>query len=165
MPSDMYINFEGIPGEVTTGDHVGWIEVQSYSHGISMAINESTVSAGSRSSGRANLQDFTFSKMMDKSSVTLNAYCVTGKTVPTVTCDLTRAGEGKQEVFMTYTLSGVLISSISAGGSNGSGSVPMETVSLAFGKIVWKYMPTSGMDGKQATKIESTYDLTTLKKT
>lgn len=164
MPSDMYIKFDGIPGEVTTDDHKEWIEVLSYSHGVSMAINESTVSAGSRSAGRANMQDFSFVKMMDKSSVTLNANCVTGKSIPTVTIDLTRAGEGKQEVFMTYTLSGVLISSISAGGSGGGG-VPTENVSLAFGKIVWKYMPTSGMDGKQGSKQEATYDLTTLKKT
>ena len=102
--------------------------------------------------------------MMDKASVTLNANCVTGKSIPTVQIDLTRAGEGKQEVFMTYTLSGVLISSISAGGSGG-GDVPTESVSLAFGKIVWKYMPTSGMTGAQGSKQEATYDLTTLKKT
>ena len=49
MPSDTYIKFDGIPGEVTTDDHKEWIEVLSYSHGVSMAINESTVSAGSRS--------------------------------------------------------------------------------------------------------------------
>ena len=163
MPSDTYINFSDIPGEVTTADHAGWIEVLSFSHGCSMAINESTVSAGSRSSGRANVADFSFVKMMDKASVPLTFNCVTGKTTPTVTVDLTRSGEGKQEVYMTYTLSGVLVSSISVGA--GGDGVPTESVSLAFGKISWKYLPTSGMDGTQATKIEKTFDMTTLKAT
>ena len=162
MPSDTYIKFEGIPGEVTTADHKEWIEVLSYSHGVSMSINESTVSAGSRSAGRANMADFSFVKHMDKASVPLNSSCVTGKSIPTVTVDLTRAGEGKQEVYMTYTLSGVLVSSISVGA--GGDGVPTESISLAFGKIVWKYMPTSGMDGSQAQKQEVTYDLTQLKK-
>ena len=163
MPSDTYINFSDIPGEVTTSDHVGWIEVLSFSHGASMAINESTVSAGSRSSGRANVADFSFVKMMDKASVPLTYNCVTGKTTPTVTVDLTRTGEGKQEVYMTYTLTGVLVSSISVGA--GGDGVPTESVSLAFGKIAWKYLPTSGMTGAQATKIEHSFDMTTLKGT
>ena len=161
MPSDTYINFSTIPGEVTTADHAGWIEVLSFSHGASMAINESTVSAGSRSAGRANVADFSFVKMMDKASVPLTFNCVTGTSVPTVTVDLTRAGEGKQEVYMTYTLSGVLISSISVGA--GGDGVPTESVSLAFGKITWKYLPTSGMDGKQASPVIKGFDMTTLK--
>ncbi len=163
MASDTYIKFDNIPGEVTTADHKEWIEVLSYSHGVSMAINESTVSAGSRSSGRANVSDFSFVKMMDKASVLLTDSCVRGATIPTVTVDLTRSGEGKQEVYMTYTLSGVLVSSISVGA--GGDGVPTESVSLAFGKISWKYLPTSGMDGKQATKVEKTFDMTTLKAT
>ena len=163
MPSDTYINFSDIPGEVTTSDHVGWIEVLSFSHGCSMAINESTVSAGSRSSGRANVADFSFVKMMDKASVPLNYNCVTGKTTPTVTVDLTRAGEGKQEVYMTYTLTGVLVSSISVGA--GGDGVPTESVSLAFGTIAWKYLPTSGLTGAQAKQVYHTFDMTTLKAT
>ncbi len=163
MPSDTYINFSDIPGEVTTDGHAGWIEVLSYSHGASMAINESTVSAGSRSSGRANVSDFSFVKMMDKASVPLTYNCVTGKTTPTVTVDLTRSGEGKQEIYMTYTMTGVLVSSISVGA--GGDGVPTESVSLAFGKIEWKYLPTSGMDGSQAKQIYHTFDMTTLKGT
>ncbi len=164
MPSDMYINFTGIPGEVTTADHKEWIEVLSYSHGVSMAINESTVTSGSRSSGKANWADFSFTKAMDKATPGLQYYCATGKSIPTVQFDATRAGEGKQEVFLTLKFEGVLISAYSAGGSNGGG-VPIESLSLAYGKYTWTYLPTSGMTGAQAQKVEHSYDLTTMKGT
>lgn len=156
----MYIKFDGVDGEVTTTAHAGWIEVTSYSHGVAMAINESTVSAGSRSAGRAQVSDFSFTKMMDKASVPLTFACITGKSYPTITMEITRSGEGKQETYMTYKLEGALISSVSVGGA-GEG-VPSESVTLAPAKLTWTYMPTSGKTGAQAKKVENSIDLTTL---
>ena len=67
MASDMYMKLQGIDGDSTDEKHPKWIELLSYSVGHSLLM-DGTKSKGTRSSGKANFQDFTIAKQMDSTS-------------------------------------------------------------------------------------------------
>ncbi len=57
MPYDMYLQIDGIKGDSTDDAHKDWIEVVSYSHGISQPSGASLSAEGAHSGGRADHQD------------------------------------------------------------------------------------------------------------
>ena len=67
MAVDMFMKVEGVDGESTDDAHDKWIEILSYSHGVSQPV--SGVSAtGGRTGGRADFQDFTIVKTIDNAT-------------------------------------------------------------------------------------------------
>jgi type VI protein secretion system component Hcp len=65
---------------------------------------------------------------------------------------------------MEYKLTDAMISGVNVGGaSHGDGGVPIEEVSLVFGKIDWKYT-VIGTDGKAAGNVAAGWDLKANKK-
>lgn len=164
MPFDAFIQFDGIEGESTDDKHKGWIEIQSYGFGAQQSQSGTASSSGGLSSARVNIQNFTFTHNLDKSSPKLFEACCTGKTIPKVTINLNRAG-GDKVKYMEYKLADVLIASVGRGGDAGNDNqdVPMESVSLAFGKIEMTYTKV-GMDGKAAGNTSAGWDLKANKK-
>nr|NIS53628.1 type VI secretion system tube protein Hcp [Phycisphaerae bacterium]NIU11189.1 type VI secretion system tube protein Hcp [Phycisphaerae bacterium]NIU59045.1 Hcp1 family type VI secretion system effector [Phycisphaerae bacterium]NIW95363.1 Hcp1 family type VI secretion system effector [Phycisphaerae bacterium] len=57
MPGDVFLQIEGIPGESTDEKHKDWIEILSYSHGVSQSGAGSRSSGGAATSGRCDHQD------------------------------------------------------------------------------------------------------------
>ena len=92
MAFDAFIKIEGIPGESTDDKHKDWIEVLSYSTGVSQPSAGSASSGGGASSERADFQDFSIVKTLDKASPKLALACARGEHIPTVTLELCRAG-------------------------------------------------------------------------
>ena len=48
MPFDAFLQIEGVPGESTDENHLDWIEILSYSHGVSQPGSGSVSSGGAR---------------------------------------------------------------------------------------------------------------------
>jgi type VI secretion system secreted protein Hcp len=139
MSADMFLKIEGIDGESTDDAHDKWIEVLSYSLGVSQPV--SGVSAtGGRTGGRADFQDLTITKTIDNSTPDLNIKCASGEHVPKIELELCLA-TGDKHTFMKYTLEDCIVTSISPGGSTGGETKPLENVSFAYGKIKWEYTP------------------------
>ena len=65
MPADIFIQINGIPGESTDDKHKDWIEVQSYSHGVSQMGSGERSTGGAATGGRCDHQDFSIVKGMD----------------------------------------------------------------------------------------------------
>lgn len=149
----LYIN--GLPGESTDDEHEGWIEVLSYSHGISQSA------AISRIAGRSEHQSFTVVKQLDKTSPKLALYCCSGTHIPEVILELCYA-TGDRLRFMEYTLSDVIVNSVNPSGSVESGvALPLEEVSFNYGRIEWKYTERDPDTGKAKGNVEANWDLTT----
>ena len=58
MAFDAFLKIDGVPGESTDDKHKDWIEVLSYSTGVSQKSSGSASTAGGASAERADFQDF-----------------------------------------------------------------------------------------------------------
>jgi type VI secretion system secreted protein Hcp len=163
MAFDAFIQLEGIKGESTDDKHKDWIEILNFGFGASQPQSSTASTAGNLGSARVNIQAFTFTKHLDIASPKLFEYCCTGKTVPTVTINLNRAG-GDKSKYMEYKLTDCIITSVGKGGdSKADHDVPVEAVSIAFGKIELTYTKI-GIDGKAAGNASAGWDLKANKK-
>lgn len=158
MAYDAYLKIEGVPGEATDAKHKEWIEILSYSHGVSQMASSSASTAGGRSSERCDHQDFSIVKSLDAASPKLNLFCCNGKHIGAITVSISRATGDKQQ-YMEYKLSDVIVSSVQIGGNSGGGdSVPTEQVSFNYGKIEWTYTKTDHKTGKSGGNVASHWD-------
>lgn len=153
MAVDMYMEIEGIPGEATDEAHTEWMQLLSYSHGLSQPVS-GTSGTGGTTGGRADFQDFTAVKVIDMASPDLAIYCASGTHIPIITVELCLA-TGDKHTFMKYVIEDVIVSSISQDGSSDSVEVrPTEVVTFAYGKLQWEYTPidNTGAPGAASTR-------------
>jgi len=163
MAFDCFLKIDGIDGESTDDKHKDWIELLSFSHGISQPATGSAARAGARTAERCLLEDFSIVKTLDKASPKLALNCCNGKHIDDVTLELCRAGGDKQK-FMEYKLSDVIVSSVKPGGSaQGAEALPLEEVSFNYGKIEWTYTETDPVTGKPVGDVSAHWDLVTNK--
>ncbi len=123
--ADMFLKIEGVDGESTNAAHKGWIEIQSWSWGVSQL--GSGGAGGGFAAGRLT-GHVTLIKRIDKASPLLFKRCSDGTVLPLVTIELTRGGT---ETYLKYELKEVLVSSIAHGDVDGDGA-PDETITLDF---------------------------------
>ena len=163
MAFDCFLKIDGVPGESTDDKHADWIELLSFSHGVSQPGSGSVSSGGARSAERCDHQDFSVVKSLDKASPKLKLFCCNGKHVASIKMELCRATESKQK-YMEYVLSDVIVSSVRPGGSSEGGeALPLEEVSFNYGKIEWIYTETDHKTGKPAGDVKAEWDLVTNK--
>lgn len=107
------------------------IPVYSWSWGATQTGDSSV--GGGGGAGKVQMQDFHFTKTVDKSSPSLFQACATGKHFPTATFVARKKGEGQQD-YMVVKFSDLLVSSYQTGGSAGD-TIPMESISLNFASV------------------------------
>ena len=127
---DMFLKIADIEGDSTSEKHKGWIDVMSYSWGATLPIDRT--SGGGGSTGRTQVQDFSFVKMPDSASPRLMQKVCNGQHITEATLSLVKSGDNPQE-FMKIKMNDVIISSYQTGGS--AGMLPGEQVSFSFTKI------------------------------
>ncbi|MGC1548896.1 MAG: type VI secretion system tube protein Hcp, partial [Rhodanobacter sp.] len=136
---DMHLKLTG--GDVTfTGEskhtkHKDEVQVLAWSWGMSQSGSFGHGSGGG--AGKANVQDISITKYLDKSTTSFMKALVTGAHIDTVVLAVSKAG-GKQEDYLTVTLTSVMVTSYSTGGSGGEDMLT-ENISLGFAKYEVKY--------------------------
>jgi type VI secretion system secreted protein Hcp len=141
MPFAGFLKIDGIDGESTDSKHAGQIEVLSFSHGLSQAAGAASSRTGGVTGSRVDINDFNFTKVLDKASPNLSKYCANGKHIPKIVFELTSADE-QAHTYMKYTMTDAVISAVRYGGSgNSEGTRPLEEVAFRFSKIEWQYTP------------------------
>ena len=147
MAFDIFLQIDGIKGDSTDDTHKDWIEVLSFSTGVSQAIGGATSAQGALTGGRADIRDFSIVKRLDSASPVLASHCCSGKHIPNIKLKICRA-MGEKTVFMVYDLKDSIVSRITTRGAGQSEDpIPMEEVSLRFGEIHWSYTPTDPTGG------------------
>jgi len=155
----MFLNVDGIPGESTDDEHADCIEVLSFNMGVTQSASAS--SRGGASSERADFQDFAIVKLLDKASPKLAIACADGTHISEVILVLRRTGGDKLQ-FMEYKLTDCIVSSVSASGSvmtQGSATLPFETVTFNYAKIEWTYTQQKRADGSGGGNVAAGWDL------
>jgi type VI secretion system secreted protein Hcp len=132
MAADIFIKFDGVEGESTDGQFKNHCEVLSFSWGLSQAVS---FTGGGMGAGKANFQDFSFTKQMDASSTRLMQRCATGEHFKKVEVFARKAG-GKQMVYLKFLFEECLITNYQTGSS---GEIASENVTVAFGKVKIEY--------------------------
>jgi type VI secretion system secreted protein Hcp len=159
MAFDCFLKIDGIDGESTDGAHAKWIEILSFSHGMSQPPSSVVSSSGGAGSGRVTMQDFSVVKHLDSASPKLALACCTGQHIPSVKIEVCRAG-GDKVKYMEYKMSTVMVSSVRPGGSAHAGDeVPLEEVAFNFGKIEWTYTHQDRGTGGGSGNISGGWDL------
>ena len=90
----------------------------------------------------------------------LNQGCCEGTAYPQVDIIIGRNDGGAVVELMRYTMKNALISSISIGG--GGGDKPVETVTLNYNQITWKYTAQKPEVGKEGN-VDGKWSLSTNK--
>jgi type VI secretion system secreted protein Hcp len=135
MAVDMFLELDGIKGESVDKTHKDKIDVLAWSWGLS---NSGTFHSGSGGgAGKANFQDISITKYIDKASSDLMFHCASGKHIAKGTLFVRKAGEKPLE-YLVFKFDKILVSSVSSGGSQGEERLT-ENVSLNFAKVAVEY--------------------------
>ena len=153
--ADYFLKIDGIEGESADSKHKGEIQLESFSFGGNQT--GSSGHGGGGGAGKVHLQDFHFTKRVDKGSAKLFLSCCNGAHIKSATLVARKAGKDQQE-FLKIVLSDVLVSSFQSGGSGGGDVIPMEQVSLNFGKVEMEYKEQKA-DGSLGGAVKSGWDL------
>ncbi len=144
-----------IKGGVTEQKHKDWIDVQSYSFGLS---NDSSVGAGTQKNrvmGSTRLHDITFSRLVDQASPQIMQTAAEAKNLDCVKVEFVRPGRNGEEVYHTMKFENCVITSWQQSGHGGSqGS---ESISINFVKVENKFTPFDEK-GKPSSPITGSYD-------
>jgi type VI secretion system secreted protein Hcp len=152
---DMFLKLDTVPGESVDKSHSTEIDVLAWSWGMS---NPATIVAGGGiGSGKVNIQELSLTKYLDKASPLMMLGCSQGKHYASAVLTLRKAGAVAVE-FMKITLTDVLVTSLSTGGSGGEDRLT-ENVTLAFAKVKVEYWPQKADGTLIQPAITYTWDL------
>jgi type VI secretion system secreted protein Hcp len=118
-------------GESKHKKHAGKIQLLAWSWGMSQSGSFGHGSGGG--AGKANIQDISVTKYLDKSSTQFMKALTTGAHADSAILYVSKAG-GTQDDYLKITLTSVMITSYSTGGSGGEDMLT-ENISLAFAKF------------------------------
>ncbi len=138
MAVDMFLNLgANIKGETQDSAQkaAGDIDVLAWSWGMS---NSGTFHAGAGGgAGKANFQDISVTKYIDKASTALMIAAAKGAHIPVAKLLVRKAGEGQQK-YLEITMTKVMVTALSTGGSGGEDRLT-ENVSLNFAEVKVEY--------------------------
>ena len=155
MASDMFIKVGDIKGESVDSAHKDEIDILSWSWGMSQSGTMHR--GGGGGGGKANVQDLTFTKWVDKATPNLMLFCCTGKHYPQAVLTLRKAGDKPVE-YLIITMTDVLITSVTTGGAGGEDALT-EQVSLTFSKVKTAYQPQKKDGSKDGGPVEMMFDI------
>ena len=158
--SDYLLKIDTIDGESTQKGHEKWIELNSWSWGVSQTnIGSQSSGAGA---GKVSISSFNIMKRVDSASPPLFLRCAQDQRITTATLSFTHTNSDGNEVeYYKITLSNVMVSSIQGGtppppapgATAGGDERPTESLSLNFQKIRFDYTPidATGQAGPPVT--------------
>jgi type VI secretion system secreted protein Hcp len=150
----MFMKIGDVKGESRDKAHKEEIDTLAWSWG--MSNSGTTHTGGGGGAGKVNVQDLSFTKYIDKSSPALMLACCNGKHYDTATLVVRKAGEKPLE-YLTITMSEVLITAVSTGGSGGEDRLT-ENVTLNFAKVKVDYKEQKA-DGTAGATPSMTYNI------
>lgn len=155
MAMDLFIKIGALKGESLDKTHAGEIDVLAWSWGMSNSGSAQT--GGGAGSGKVNVQDLSVTKWTDKATVNLQLACATGAHIDSAILTVRKAGGKGPVEYIKITMTEVMVTSITAGGSGGEDRLT-ENISLNFAKVDYQYTPQKD-DGSADTAIDFKFDI------
>jgi len=148
---DYFLKIDGIPGESQDNKHKDWIQLASFSWGLT----EPGAGRGAGSgAGRAKFSDFEFVMLVNKASPELFLSCVSGKHIKEAMLSV-RQPAPQQLEYLKIVFSNVLVTSFDeAAGAD----PPHDTIGFNFDHIEMTYTPQDA-DGAAGAPVAGGWDL------
>jgi len=154
MAVDFFMKLGDIDGESKDNTYENWIEVLAWSWGMTQSGTMHTGTGGG--TGKVSVQDFSFTKYVDKSTPNIMQKCCTGKHYPEATFIARKAGDQPLD-YVKLKMTDVIVTSANTGGSQGGEQVT-ENVTLNFAKYEYEYTPQSETGAGEGA-ITQTFDI------
>ncbi len=152
----IYMQYEGLKGNVTAEGYTDHIDIQSMTFGVGRGISMDPGNLANREATRPSISEITVTKLMDNSTTSLFKESVTGSNGKKVLIKFVRTGADKVNEFMNYELEDCLVSGYNVS-SNGD-SQPIETITLSFSKILINHTDNDATN-KSGSPARVGYDL------
>ncbi len=133
----IYLEWEGIEGNVTAEGYSKHLAVDSFQFGVSRGISMETGNAVNRESTKPNYSEVVVSKPVDNSCTSIFAEASYGSVGKKIKAKFVQTGSDKVDEYMTYTMENCLVSSYSISAS-GDG-VPYESICISYTEIEVNY--------------------------
>jgi type VI secretion system secreted protein Hcp len=160
MAYDAFLKIDVIPGESLDAKHKDWIEVLSFSWGVSQPHSSS-----GQFTGHVVPEDFTFTHAVDKSSPKLMLACAEGDAINEVDVAFRKAGSGGGGIdYLKYSFFDVFFSSVRPGGQSVAqqlkieDALPFEEVTFTYGKVEINYQQLDSRGRLVGAPIQSALD-------
>jgi len=151
--ADIHLEIKGIEGDSVAVGYENQIDCTSWAWGASTPASMHDATGGS--AGGSMVQDINITKRMDKSSPNLMLKCCSGEHLTEAIMTCVKSG-GERIKWLRVTMKGLIISSVSSSGSEGSAG--MESVSLNFAEYKIEYWPQES-GGAEGASIDSAYNI------
>lgn len=148
----IFLNVAGVTGEATDKLHPNWIQLQSYTWGVT---NPGATGTGS-GAGKSAFAPITVKMSLSKAVPPLFTDVATGRRVATAVIQAARTIGQAEANYLTITLSNVTVSGLSENASSG-GTIPTESMSLSYSKIAISYTQY-GPTGKKVSTYTACWD-------
>lgn len=109
MASDVYLQIDGIKGESNDEKHRDWIELVDVGWGVSQPTSCTVSTSGGHTTGRAEFNPISCSKLVDLSSPKLMELVATGKTIPKARLAFVRADGSGSIKYYEVELENVIV--------------------------------------------------------
>lgn len=155
MALDTFLKLGDVDGESQDATHGKWIDVLSWSWGMSQSGTTHMGSGGG--GGKVNVQDIVFSKYVDNSTATIMKFCCNGKHFKDGQLIVRKAGENPLE-YLKIEMEDIMISSYGTGGSGDGLDRVQETIGLNFSKVKTIYT-NQQKDGTAGAEVPHGWDV------
>jgi type VI secretion system secreted protein Hcp len=152
-----FMKLGDIQGEATDQGHKNWIILETMSSAITRSIPEGAKDQ-QRSRGNTTLGDVVIVRQLDKSSTKLQEACANGTFYTEVLIDFCSQIKNKQEPYLKYKLSNVIVSSYHVNAHESGSPVPTESVTLAYTKVEWNYVIIDPKTGDNKGNVPAHFD-------
>lgn len=157
MAVNAYLFVDGVDGPSTS--RTNHIDILSFSWGVSQtAVYGAGASGKEAKAGRADFNNLTIMKVLDKTTPLLTDHCASGNILSKVYILYDKPVGDKQQAYYRIWLKDALITSVQNSGSNEN---PSESVSFAYQGVEVAYAPEKD-DGSLDAAIRKGYNLETL---
>ncbi len=154
MAVDMFLKLTGIDGESSDTVHAGEVDVLAWSWGASQSGTMHLGTGGG--SGKVAVDNLSVTKYVDSASHSLLKHCHTGGHIEEGILTIRKAGGSPLE-YIILTMRGIIVSSVSTGGSGGEDRLT-ENVALNFKEFEYAYTPQA-LDGTGEAAKEFKWDV------
>jgi type VI secretion system secreted protein Hcp len=152
-PGDYFLRIDGIPGESLDDRHRDWIDLLTFSWGVSSSLNPLTTTPGSPASKSAPA-DFTFITPTSRASPRLFLACARGTKIDNVLLEVVKAGVSPL-VFLKVNLQDVRVAGFNE--APGDDGLPLDVVRLRYVRLINTYVPQLS-DGRPGTPVVAGFD-------
>ncbi|MCP1673931.1 type VI secretion system secreted protein Hcp [Natronocella acetinitrilica] len=155
MAVDSFLKLEGVDGESSDSVHADEIDVLAWSWGAS---NSGTMhEARGGGAGKANFQDISITKWIDKATPTIWRAVAKGIHYPSGKLTVRKAGGDDPLEYLVIELKSIMITSTSTGGSSGEDRLT-ENITLNFSEFKINYTPQAA-DGTAGAAVDYGYNI------